>query len=46
MFETPTSNLYYYYSIDGDLSGLSVKYSSSTTRSDAFANALIMLYED
>ena len=46
LFETPTSSPYYYYSIDGDLSGLSVKYSSSTTMSDAFANALIMLYED
>ena len=45
MFETPTSNPYYYYSIDGDLSGLKVKYSSSTM-STAFANGLIMLYED
>ena len=45
LFETPTSNPYYHYSIDGDLSGLKVKY-SSTTMSTAFSNGLIMLYED
>ena len=45
VFETPTSSPYYYYSIDGDLSGLKVKYSSSTM-STAFSNGLIMLYED
>lgn len=44
MFETPTSSPYY-YSIDGNLSGLNVKYSSSAM-SASFANGLIMLYED
>lgn len=45
IFETPTSSPYYYYSIDGNLSGLNVKYSSSAM-SNSFANGLIMLYED
>lgn len=45
IFETPTSSPYYYYYIDGNLSGLNVKHSSSTM-SNAFANGLIMLYED
>lgn len=45
IFQTPTSSNY--YSINGDLSGLQVKtYPTSSTMSSAFANGLIMLYED